>query len=174
MNKEWVSIIGSRFVDYYDDLEDEFENIISKVVMKGRGIILSAAPGIDCRALAYLLQNHGDDVDFKVHMEQDSVDEFAEECMSLVDQELLDAEEAQYAIEQIKRLQLDKPDALLIGKQNEEALECGRYASVIVDCDKVFAIHANNSGSTFVEKTIEFANENNVPVTVFNLRRTAA
>ena len=174
MAKEWIGIIGSRFVDVYEDLEDELDVIIRSIKSRGRGIILSAAPGIDCRTLAYLLKYHADDVNFEVHMEQESIHDFEAECMALVDKELLDAQEAQYTIDQIKRLNLEMPDALKKGQKSEEAEICGRYSSVVANCDEVFAIHANRNGSPVVEETIKYANENDMPVTVKQLRRTAA
>ena len=174
MTSNWFGIIGSRFVDVFNNLEDELENIIDSVRSRGGRILLSAAPGIDCRTLAFLLQNHADDIDFQVHMQQNSVDQFAEDCMALVDQELIDAEEAQYTIDQIKRLQAERPESLKLGQTNEEAQTCGRYASVVANCDEIFAIHASNNASPNVDKAVQYANENRKPVTVQVLTRTAA
>lgn len=174
MAKEWIGIIGSRFVDFYDGFEDELETIIRSTRSRGRGIILSAASGIDSRTLAHLLKFHADDVNFQVHMEEDSVEDFEKHIHDLVDQELLDAKEAQATIDQMKRLEQERPEALLKGQKNDEATECGRYASVIANCDEIFAIQANSNGSPTVEQTIEYAKAHDVKVNAHRLNKLAA
>ena len=171
--REWIGIIGSRFVDVFENIEDELDIIVSNIKSKGRGILLSSAPGIDCRTLAYLLKYHADDLEFQVHMDQ-SFEEFEDEMDALVEKEMLDVEEAQYTIDQLKRLQKERPEALKIVEPNEEAIQCGRYASVIADCDAIFAIKASSQGSPIVEKTIEFANNNGKPVREYDLCLKAA
>jgi hypothetical protein len=172
--REWVGLMVSRVFDVYDNLEEELDEFIRNIKLRGRGVLLTATPGIDCRTLAFLLKYHADDLEFQVYMEENSIDEFEENLMAEVDKEMQDAEEAKYLVDQMKRLEKERPEVLKFGQSNENAHECGRYASVIADCDAAFAICAEKGQSPVIEQTLEFANQNNIPVNIHRPRKIAA